>query len=103
MHTKGPWINDRGTIRTEDGQVIAECHVYDQATNRLGGAERDCNAGAIVAIPELLKALALYTGLEQDHHALLPLSAADWAECYQAGQEAIAKLGGDLSPHERNE
>lgn len=51
-HTPGPVRNDRGTIRPGSmndgspkiGQVIAECHVYDQATNRISGAERDRNA-----------------------------------------------------------
>lgn len=46
--TAQPWSNDRGTILSQEGQVIAECHVYDQATNKLGGAERDDNADLIV-------------------------------------------------------
>jgi len=47
-HTKTPWFNDHGTIRNKDGQVIAECHVYDQNTNKLKATERDENAAFIV-------------------------------------------------------
>jgi len=47
--TKRPWANYKGTILSQDGQVVAECHVYDKETNKLSGAERDANAELIVS------------------------------------------------------
>ena len=78
QHTPTPWINDRGTIRPRRmtdstsnlNQAIAECHVYDQATNRIGGAERDGNAAFIVKAcnehEKLIHELRMADGLLRD-------------------------------------
>lgn len=91
-HTPGPLhIEDDWHAVSANGIHVAACGGHTALTKE----QRIANAERIVRIwnchDDLLEALKLYAKLESALHAGCTLEDEDWAECYQAGQAAIAK------------
>lgn len=53
-HTPGPWVYESGMVWTEDGKPLLQAVRDDPGTQP---SERDANARAASAVPELLDAL----------------------------------------------
>ena len=53
--------------------------------------EHEANARLIAAAPDLYDALKLYMAIDSARHAGVRISAATWADAWQASTAAIAK------------